>query len=241
MKAAAKRFYDKVAVKAASASGWGVALDGKLLRTPAKRTLEVPTEALALGIAVEWEKQGEKLRPDTMPLMKLATTAIDQVPDIRPTMVDSMVRCVECDLACFRSAEEQALAAKEEEALGPLLRWLADDLDLHLAVTDTMFLQQPAAAVPRVHELLAEADDWELAALDSMTGVCKSFVIAMAVSRSRIGAAEACLAARVGEQHQIDEWGEVEAGHDLDAADLRVRMAASSTFLRLLRRREPAA
>lgn len=33
---------------------------------------------------------------------------------------------------------------------------------------------------------------------------------------------QACVAARVAEQHQIDEWGEVEAGHDLDKADLQV-------------------
>ena len=26
----------------------------------------------------------------------------------------------------------------------------------------------------------------------------------------------------MAEQHQIDEWGEVEAGHDLDKADLQV-------------------
>ena len=53
----------------------------------------------------------------------------------------------------------------------------------------------------------------------------------MCVSR-----AGACAAARVGEQHQIDEWGEVEAGHDIDAADLALRVSAASTFLRLLRR-----
>ena len=65
----------------------------------------------AWSIATEWELQGERLRPDTMPLMKLATTSIDQVHEIRPLMVDSMLRCLQSDLACFRS-DETALAVK---------------------------------------------------------------------------------------------------------------------------------
>jgi len=40
-------------------------------------------------------------------------------------------------------------------------------------------------------------------------------VITLALARGRIGAQEACAAARVAEQHQIDEWGEVDVGHDL--------------------------
>ena len=40
------------------------------------------------------------------------------------------------------------------------------------------------------------------------------------VRDGRIGAAAAAAAARVAEQWQIDEWGEVEAGHDLDEAEL---------------------
>lgn len=76
----------------------------------------------------------------------------------------------------------------------------------------------------------------ELAALDTVSGSCKSLVIALALTRSRISAAEACTLARVAEQHQIEEWGMVEAGHDLDAADLAVRIGASSAFLRMLGR-----
>ena len=233
MKANAKRFYDKVAVRAVP-SGFAVTLDGRDIRTPAKKLLSLPSEALALGISLEWEKQANAMRPDTMPLMKLATTTIDQVPEIRPTMSDSMLRCLSADLACFRTAEEPVLAAKEESAFGPLLRWLAEDADLRLGCTESMALTHPPGAEERAAQLLAEADDWELAALDSMTSACKSLVVALAVGRGRLGAEEACVAARVAEQHQIDEWGLVEAGHDLDAADLRVRMGAASAFLRLL-------
>ena len=236
MKAAAKRVYDKVAVRALDAQGFAVVLDGRDLRTPAKKLLSLPTRALAVGVAMEWEAQGEHIGPDTMPLIKLATTTVDQVPTIRPTMVDSMLRVLQSDLTCFRSTEEPPLAAKEEAVFAPLLQWAASELDLHLSVSDSLALSHPPEATPRAQQLLADADDWELAALDQVSGSSKSLVIALALARNHIGAAEACTAARVGEQHQIDEWGEVEAGHDLDAADLAVRIGSGSAFLRMLGR-----
>ena len=76
----------------------------------------------------------------------------------------------------------------------------------------------------------------EIAALDTISGTCKSLVLALALTKSRISAAECTTLARVAEQHQIDEWGLVEAGHDLDAADLAVRVGASSAFLRMIGR-----
>lgn len=45
---------------------------------------------------------------------------------------------------------------------------------------------------------------------------------------------EALTAAQIEEQFQIDGWGMVEGGHDIDAADIRVRIAAPSVFVRLL-------
>lgn len=41
--------------------------------------------------------------------------------------------------------------------------------------------------------------------------------------------------ARLEEEFQINEWGLVEGGHDVDQANAKVRIAAPSLFLRLLR------
>ncbi len=45
----------------------------------------------------------------------------------------------------------------------------------------------------------------------------------------------AVAAARLEEDVQMEEWGAVEAGHDLDIADVSTRIAAPALFLRLLR------
>ena len=229
-----KRFFDKVGVRSASATEWLVTLDGRDLRTPAKKLLSLPTEGLAWAIAAEWEGQPKRLLPALMPMMTLATTTIDQFPSIRENMTSSMLRSLESDASCLRSMDEPALMAKEAKAFDPLHSWLAEELRLKLTVTDGLVLQHPPEALPRAAQLLADADDWQLAALDMMTSSTKSLVVSLALARGRISAEEACVAARVAELHQIEEWGEVEMGHDLDAADCAVRLSASSAFLRLL-------
>lgn len=162
MKAAIKRVYKTVGVRAFEGAKplFGVTLDGRDLRTPARKVLEMPTKELALGVALEWEAQVEHVRPEIMPLMKLATTSVDQVSSIRPTMIDSMLRCLQSDLTCFRSSDEKTLMAKEEAAYAPIIKWAAEELQLPLSVTDSMVLTHPSETLPRAEALLAEADDW---------------------------------------------------------------------------------
>jgi len=76
---------------------------------------------------------------------------------------------------------------------------------------------------------------WELAAGEQLAASCKSVCIALAAIRERLGLHETLEAARVEEEHQIEEWGLVEGGHDLDLADIKIRVAAPKVFLHLLR------
>ena len=46
---------------------------------------------------------------------------------------------------------------------------------------------------------------------------------------------EGLAAARLEEAFQSEEWGEVEAGHDLDKADIGSRVAAPIVMMGLLR------
>ncbi|GKV33984.1 hypothetical protein SLEP1_g42415 [Rubroshorea leprosula] len=51
-----KRFYKKVTTRESNDEvGWLVMLDYRMLKTPFKRLLKLPTLALAKAIAVEWE------------------------------------------------------------------------------------------------------------------------------------------------------------------------------------------
>ena len=56
-------------------------LDGKPVRTPARRPLAAPTRELAQAIADEWQAQTEVIDPANMPLTRLANSIIDGVAD----------------------------------------------------------------------------------------------------------------------------------------------------------------
>lgn len=67
-----------------------------------------------------------------------------------------------------------------------------------------------------------------------MTTCCKSVLIAVAVAERHWSVQDAIAAARLEEDYQIEDWGMVEAGHDLDIVDINTRVGAPAMMLRLL-------
>ena len=109
-----KRFY-KEARAAAREGGYGVQLDGRDIRTPAKAALVLPSAGLAEAVAGEWAAQGERIEPATMPLMSLACTAIDQVAPNRGAVIGELMDYAGSDLLCYRADRPEALVARQAE------------------------------------------------------------------------------------------------------------------------------
>ena len=79
-------------------------------------------------------------------------------------------------------------------------------------------------------------DDWELTGIMALSAAARSLLAALALAAGRLQPEQALPLLRLEEAHQVKEWGYVEGGHDIDEADLRVRLAAPCVFLALLRR-----
>jgi chaperone required for assembly of F1-ATPase len=107
-----KRFWTKVAITPAE-GGYGISLDGRPLRTPAREQLAVPTEALATAIAEEWRASGDEFDPRDMPLTGLANAAIDSVAADPAAFAASLSRYAEGDLACYRAANPTVLVERQ--------------------------------------------------------------------------------------------------------------------------------
>src|SRR5579884_903042 len=107
-----KRVYDRVETRPAD-GGWGVALDERPVRTPARNPLVVPTEALAAALAAEWDAQQGEIRPATMPLTRLAATAIDRTAAQRDLVIRDTANYAATDLVCYRADHQPALAARQ--------------------------------------------------------------------------------------------------------------------------------
>lgn len=113
-----RRQYKAAAVTEA-AGGFGVALDGRPMRTPAGHPFVVPTRALADAVAAEWQAQGEKVDPRTMPLTQFVATALDRVSVERQRIVNDLAAFAETDLLCHRAADSEHLATRQEQEWQP--------------------------------------------------------------------------------------------------------------------------
>ncbi|VFQ84698.1 unnamed protein product [Cuscuta campestris] len=237
-----KKFYKKVTTREADDGiGWTVLLDYRTLKTPAKRPLKCPTLALAKAIAAEWEYQEtDGIRPFTMPLMKLACTAFERVPLTRPKIIENLMKKFNQDLLFCRAPGDNDITAlvleRQKEKFDPLLSWLESVFGFKPVIHYSIFGgQQKDGLVNAIADFLRKTNDCELAAIDAIAASAHSLVIAVAMVHGRLGIDEAIQLVRLEEDLQIERWGLVEGGHDVDIADLRVQIASASVFLGLSR------
>ena len=200
-----RRFYKIVTVTPERA----VALDGKLIRTPKKALLALPTEALAQAVAAEWEAQGEKIRPTTMLLTKLANTAIDRVSADRPRILAEMLDYAGSDLVCYRAAHPPDLAASQAANWNPVIDWALSNLDAPFTViTGVIHQPQPQAALQAVGAALSQQSNFEIAALHTIMTMTGSTLISLMLAMRALTAEAAWAAAHVDEDFQIKTWGQ---------------------------------
>jgi chaperone required for assembly of F1-ATPase len=239
MTARPKRFYQTVSVDGA-APAFRVLLDGKPMRTPAKRELAVPTQALAEALAAEWEAQGERIDPASMPLTRLVNSAIDGVTGREAEVRAEIARYAGSDLLSYRADGPAELVRRQAEAWDPVLSWARNALGAHFVLGQgIMPVAQPQAATAAVARALSELDVFDLAAHHVMTTLTGSALLALAHAGGRLTADEAWAAAHVDEDWQISQWGS-DAEAEARRARRRFELEAATRLL-ALRDRHPAA
>ncbi len=126
-----KRFYEK-AEAAEVEGGWGVMLDGRPVRTPAKAILSVPRRELAEELAQEWQAQVEVIDPNRMPLTRLVNSARDGVNRESDAVRAEIVKYAGSDLICYRAEGPERLVAQQAAAWNPVLDWAHDHLGVRI-------------------------------------------------------------------------------------------------------------
>ena len=228
-----KRTYKGVAV--GSVEGLpAVMLDDRPLRTPARAILILPNVALAAGIAEEWRQQGDEVQPFSMPLTRIAVSAIDQVAPGRDEIIRQVAGYGETDLLCYRSEQEE-LAARQAEQWQPLLEWANEMLAVSLVtVHGIMPVTQEASSLDALRRAVEPYGDMELAALHFVTITTGSVILALAFFHGEIDARTAWEQGRLDEAWQAEHWGEdAEAAEQADQH--RRDLLAVARFLELCR------
>jgi chaperone required for assembly of F1-ATPase len=222
------------AAVAATPRSFRLLLDGKPLLTPAKRTFAVNTRALAEAIAGEWSAQGDCIDPKSMPLTRLANSAIDGVRGRERAVRGDIAKYAASDLLCYRADRPDALVRLQREAWDGVLAWARETLEVRLRTgAGLMPIAQPADAAPAVANALEHLDCFGLAAMHVITSLTGSVLLALALAHGQITARRAWEAAHVDEEFQISQWGA-----DAEAAARQQRrgieMQAASRMLELI-------
>ncbi len=225
-----KRFY----ARATATDDGAILLDGKPVRTPGRNALALPTPALADAVADEWNAQGGKVDPRSMPLTGLANAAIDRIAPACEMFADGLAAYGESDLLCYRAAQPEALVARETAAWDPILAWARQRYDVDFAVTaGIVHAAQPPQTLRRLGDAVRAHGAFALAGLSPLVTVGGSLLVALALAEDAIDLEAAWQAATLDEQWQIEKWGDdVEAVKALESR--RADFEAGYRFLKLL-------
>ena len=228
-----KRFW-KLAELVDAAGGYGIVLDGRAVKTPARADLVVPTAGMANAIAAEWNGCAEQVDPRAMPLTGLANAAIDRIGPDKENYAAGIASYGETDLVCYRAEGPVTLVNRQAESWDALLGWARRRFDVDFACqTGIMHVPQPTETVRKLAHAVAALDPFRLAGLSPLVTIGGSLVAGLAVMEEMMPAGDAWEAVSLDDRWQLEQWGDdPEAQAALDAR--RRDFLAAARFLELL-------
>jgi chaperone required for assembly of F1-ATPase len=201
-----RRFYSQ-ATTAPATDSHAVLLDGKPVRTPARRPLAAPTLALAEAIAAEWQAQHDVIDQAKMSLTRLANAIIDGVADAPQPVAEEVAKYLKSDLLFYRADTPPGLVALQARHWDPILAWAQQALGAGFKVGEgVIHVTQPEAALAAARAAIP-GDPWRLGAAHVVTTLTGSALMALAMARGALAAEAAWQAAHVDEDWNMAQWG----------------------------------
>lgn len=189
--------------------GFAVTLDGRPTRTPGMKPIVVPVAPLAAAMAAEWAAQGEFIEPETMPLVRLVSAAIESGDERVAALREEIVKFAGNDLLLYRADAPQELVAEQERLWDAALVRIARQFEVSFQPTIGIIHQpQPAATLAKLADTLQGEGLLVLTALVSITSITGSGLLAIALWHRLLTADEVWEAAHVDEDYNGRIWGE---------------------------------
>ena len=202
-----KRFWKDVAIVPQD-DGWGIALDGRPVRTPQRASLALPNAALAAAIAAEWQAQGDTIDPGAMPMTGLANAAIDLAAPDPAAFAEPIAAYAATDLFCYRDDRDAALQPEQAAAWNPILAWAEDRFGLEFVITQGILpIDQPPATVAALRDAVFAVDPWRMTALTPLVTIGGSLVAGLAHIEDAFDAERLWEAVSLDERYQERRWG----------------------------------
>ncbi|WP_313349699.1 ATP12 family protein [Paracoccus sp. (in: a-proteobacteria)] len=227
----ARRFWSSVAVHSED-GGWTVLLDERPLRTPGKRPLHLPTKALALAVADEWQAVQDEIQPNRMPLTRASNSAIEKVVPQFHGIVSMLAEYGDTDLLAYRADKPEELLRAQAEGWDPLIDWAATELRAPLRITHGVIpVPQDPEVLLKLRADVAALDPFGLMALHDLVTLPGSLILGLAVIRRRIDAETAHSLSRIDEEFQAQNWGRDAEADEAAAARLAAMRESERLWL----------
>jgi chaperone required for assembly of F1-ATPase len=224
-----RRFYQRAEVEDAE-NEFCLLLDGRPVKTPARRTLAAPARALAQQLAAEWDAQHDVVDPAKMPLTRLANSIIDGVIDAPSAVALEVERYLACDLVFYRAGGPAGLVMLQAKAWDPVLAWAREAIDARFLLAEgIVFVTQPAQALAAASFAIPK-HPWRLGAVHTITTLTGSALIAIALAHGALSVEAAWAAAHVDEDWNMQFWGRDELALEHRAARFSEMRAAAAVL-----------
>ncbi|RAH97009.1 ATPase [Acuticoccus sediminis] len=212
-----RRFYKEATVAPHAGGEARILLDNRPVRTPAKAHLAAPP-SIAERIAAEWNAQGDYILPISMPMTRLANTAIDGVTAALDPVKDDIAKMAQSDLVMYRADFPAGLVAEQKAHWDPVVAFAEDALGVRIMLAEGIM---PVEQDPRLSEGVRRrlpATPLPLAAFHQLTTLTGSALTTLAFTEALLDFERAWQVAHVDEDWNIREWGE-----DAEAAARRAQ------------------
>ena len=202
-----RRFWKEVTTQQ-SAWGFGIALDGKPLKTPMRNALLLPTTALTDAVVAEWRAVEKDIDPATMPFTGFANAAIDHVAPDRTGFAARIAAYGQTDAFCYRAEAGEPLATRQADEWDPWLEWARTRYDVSFTLVEGIMPQpQPATSLGKLGAAVAARGTFELAAMAKLAHLSGSLVATLAVVERQGDVATIWTACCLDEIWQEELWG----------------------------------
>nr|XP_008251893.2 ATP synthase mitochondrial F1 complex assembly factor 2 isoform X3 [Oryctolagus cuniculus]XP_051685608.1 ATP synthase mitochondrial F1 complex assembly factor 2 isoform X2 [Oryctolagus cuniculus] len=242
-----KRFYQNVSISQGE-GGFEINLDHRKLKTPQAKLFTVPSEALAIAVATEWESQQDTIKSYTMHLTTLCNTSLDNPTQrSKDQLIQAAIKFLDTDTICYRVEEPETLVELQKNEWDPVIEWAENRYGVEIgSSTSIMGPSIPARTHKVLANHLASYNMWALqgvpgervrsflwAGIEFVVTQLKSMVLTLGLTDLHLTVEQAVLLSRLEEEYQIQKWGNVEWAHDYELQELRARTAAGTLFIHL--------
>lgn len=229
-----KRFYQNVSITQGE-GGFEINLDHRKLKTPQAKLFTVPSEALAVAVATEWDSQQDTIKPYTMHLTTLCHTSLDN-PTQRDKgqLIRAALKFLDTDTVCYRVEEPETLVELQRNEWDPVIAWAERRYGVEISSSTSILGPSiPARTREALVSHLASYNMWALQGIEFVVTQLKSMVLTLGLIDLYLTVERAVLLSRLEEEYQMQKWGSIEWAHDYELRELRARTAAGALFVHL--------